>query len=221
MIIRLLIMINVGIVAIFPSSILAENLGVYGEIYSISEPDMLSAIHEKLSLMQKSGELIAQKRNFIHESIAHIVRPHPVDGVTDIGDQKPKSWIFNPSIVLNKSITNINGDVLADKGEKINPLKIHSFNEALLFIDGDNKKQIDLALKIESKYQSRFEDIKIILTNGDINTSAIALKQRVYFDQSGVLCKRFVITHTPTMVYQEIKNGVKIPRLEIREFSYD
>lgn len=220
MIIRLLIMINVGIIAIFPLSIFSENLGVYGSIYSISEPDMLAAIHDKLMVMKKSGELEAQKRNFIKRSIQHILRPHPVDGVTDLGEQKPISWLFNPSIVLNKSITNINGDVLAVKGEKINPLRLHPFNEALIFIDADNKNQIDLAISLENEYKERFEDIKIILTRGDINVSAKELKQRVYFDQSGVLCRRFGITHTPTMVYQASKNGVKIPRLEIKEFSY-
>lgn len=214
-------MINVGIVAIFPSSVFSQNLGVYGSIYSISEPDMLTAIHDKLMVMQKSGELTAQKRNFISHSIAHIVRPNPVMSVSDLGSNPPVTRIFNPSIVLNKNITNLNGDVVAYKGEKINPLNIHSFDEALFFINGDNQKQISWALQAENKYSNRFKRIKIILVSGDINVSAKSLKRRVYFDQSGVLCKKFGITHTPTMVYQATKNGMKIPRLEIREFSYE
>lgn len=221
MIVRLLIMINVGIIATFPLVSFSENLGVYGSIYSISEPDMLTAIRDKLVLMQKDGDLEAQKKNFIKRSIEHILRPRPVNFVSDLGDQKPISRIFNPSIVLNKSITNIDGNVLAKKGEKINPLKIHPFNEALIFINGDNESEVNFALSLESKYKEKFEDIKIILTSGDINKSAKLLKQRVYFDQSGVLCKRFGIKYTPTMVYQASHNGLKIPRLEIREFSYE
>lgn len=221
MIVRLLIMINVGIIATFPLVSFSENLGVYGAIYSISEPDMLSAIHDKLISMNKSGQLEDQKRNFIKRSIQHILRPRPVDFVPDLGDRKPTSRLFNPSIVLNKSITNINGDVLSVKGEKINPLKVHPFNEALIFINGDNESQINFALSLESKYKEKFEDIKIILTSGDIENCAKLLKQRVYFDQSGVLCKRFGIKYTPTMIYQASRNGVKIPRLEIREFSYE
>lgn len=214
-------MINVGIIAIFPLSIFSENLGVYGSIYSISEPDMLTAIHDKLMAIQKSGQLREQKRNFISHSIAHIVRPDSVQGVSDLGSNPPRTRLFNPSIVLNKNITNLNGDVIASKGEKINPLKTHLFDEALIFINGDNQKQISWVLTAENKYSNRFKAIKVILVSGDINVSAKSLKQRVYFDQSGVLCKRFGITHTPTMVYQATKNDMKIPRLEIREFSYE
>lgn len=214
-------MINVGIIAIFPSSVFSQNLGVYGSIYSISEPDMLTAIHDKLMLIQKSGQLSAEKRNFISHSIAHIVRPDSVRGVSDLGSNPPTTRLFNPSIVLNKNITNLNGDFVAFKGEKINPLNVHSFDEALIFINGDNQKQISWVLQAEKKYSNRFKSTKIILASGDINVSAKSLKQRVYFDQSGVICKKFGITHTPTMVYQATKNGMKIPRLEIREFSYE
>lgn len=217
---RILIIINISVILIAPITAFSENLGVYGSIYSIEEPDMLSAIHSKLLSMQKSGVLKAQKRNFIARSIAHIERPTSVNGVTDLGSNKPITRIFNPSIVLNNAITDLNGNVIAYPGEKINPLKIHTFNESLIFIDGDNSKQILLVENLVKKYQSQFEKIKIILTSGDINASANALHQRVYFDQKGVLCKRFKIQHTPTMVFQEKENGVKIPRLIIKEFSY-
>lgn len=218
---KILMIFNICVLFGFPISVFSENLGVYGSIYSIEEPDMLSAIHNKLVSMQESGVLAAQKRNFIARSIKHIERPTPVTGVSDIGNQKPIVRLFNPSIVLNKSITNLNGDVIAYSGEKINPLKIHPFNEMLIFIDGDNAKEIQWAVNTENKNQSQFSDIKIILTSGDINQSAKALHQRVYFDQDGVLCKRFGIKHTPTMVYQATENGVKIPRLIIKESSYE
>ena len=209
----------VGIVAIFPQVVLAKNCGVYGSIYSISEPDMLNAIYTKLSLMQKIGELQKQKKAFIARSIAHILRPTPVAGVNDLKNQEPKYWLFNPAIVLDHNITNATGDVVANAGTKVNPLKFKSFDEALIFIDGDNQNQINWAeekSKIDSK---KYSAIKIILVNGDINQTAKALRERVYFDQNGVLCKRFGITHTPTMVYQAKINGVKIPRLMIKEFS--
>lgn len=88
----------------------------------------------------------------------------------------------------------------------------------MLFINGDSQKQINWALQIDRKDASNYTDIKIILVNGNINQSAKALKQRVYFDQSGVLCKKFGIKHTPTMVYQQIVHGKRVPRLMIEEF---
>ena len=217
-------LINVGlfaIVVVYPFSVFAENLGVYGSIYSISEPDMLTAIHEKLEIMKGNGELASQKKNFIDQSIKHILRPSPVKNVTDLGSLSPKSYLFNPSIILDKNITNLDGEIIAKAGTKINPLKIKSFDEALIFINGDNTKEINWTFKAVKKYSRDFSDIKIILVNGDINTSAKALNHRVYFDQDGVLCKRFDIQHTPTMVYQDVVNGLKIPRLMIKEFSYE
>lgn len=210
---------SVGCVAIFPPLIFAKNIGVYGSIYSISEPDMLNAIYQKLSTMQSDGQLETQKKNFIANSIAHIVRPTPVAGVSDLGSLQPKIYLFNPSIVLDHTLKNSNGDIIAVKGTQINPLKIKSFDEALLFIDGDDQKQLLLASKIIQTKSKNFSAIKIILVNGDINQTAKLLKQHMYFDQAGVLCKRFGITHTPTMVYQASVHGLKIPRLEIKEFS--
>src|SRR3990167_1877002 len=211
--------ISVGCVAIFPLTTFAKNIGVYGSIYSISEPDMLNAIAQKLSIMQSDGQLALQKKKFIAKSIAHILRPTPVAGVSDLGSLKPQSHLMNPAIFLNHTIRNSNNDVIALKGTKINPLKIKSFDEALLFIDGDDQKQIALAYHIIQTESKDFSAIKIILVNGDINQTAKLLRRHMYFDLGGVLCKRVGIMHTPTMVYQASVHGLKIPRLEIREFS--
>lgn len=209
----------VGVVAIFPQAVFAKNCGVYGSIYSISEQDMLNAIYTKLSLMQESGELQKQKKAFIARSISHILRPTPVLGVSDLKNQTPKYWLFNPAIVLNHAITNVTGDVIASAGKKVNPLKFRPFNEALIFIDGDDQNQINWTEEKSKNDSKKYSAIKIILVNGDINQTAKVLGERVYFDQNGVLCKRFGITHTPTMVYQAEINDVKIPRLMIKEFS--
>ncbi|OGT33745.1 MAG: hypothetical protein A3C44_04535 [Gammaproteobacteria bacterium RIFCSPHIGHO2_02_FULL_39_13] len=188
-------------------------------MYSIAELDMLSAIHTKLSLMQSSGELERQKKEFIANSIAHILRPIPVVGVSDLNKSQAKSWFFNPSIVLDHTITSSTGQVIVTAGTKINPLRFKQFNEALIFINGDNQNQLDWIVREIQKDEKKYGKIKIILVNGDINQTAKSLKARVYFDQHGVLCKRFGIKHTPTMVYQAVVNGVKIPRLTIKEFS--
>ncbi len=66
------------------STALADNLGVQGSVYRIAEPDMLTGIHQKLITLQKSGELERQKKAVIARSIAHILRPTPVNGVSDL-----------------------------------------------------------------------------------------------------------------------------------------
>ena len=206
-------------ILIIPGFILAKDLGVYGAVYPIVEPDMLSAIHKKLVSMQKSGQLAQARKDFISRSVSHILRPKPVSDVTDLGDAKPTKHLFNPSIVLDKNITNATGNIIAKKGTRINPLTIKSFDEALLFIDGDNSKQIQLASVELKKLARKYRSIKIILVNGNINDTAKVLKHRIYFDQFGVLCHRFDIKHTPTLVTQAMVNGLRIPRLSIVELA--
>ena len=121
--------------------------------------------------------------------------------------------------MLDKNITNATGIIIAKKGTLINPLKIKSFDEALLFINGDNSKQIKLANTELKKLAGKYRLIKIILVNGNISDTAKLLKHRVYFDQFGVLCHQFNIKHTPTLVAQAMVNGLRIPRLSIVELA--
>jgi conjugal transfer pilus assembly protein TraW len=207
------------VAALFLSQqLFAVNLGVRGTIYSIKEPDMLTGIHARLDAMQESGELKRQKKAVIARSIAHILRPTPVSTVSDLksGDT-PRTHFFDPSIVLNKNIINSQGDLIAKEGTVINPLDHMHFHETLVFINSDNKDQMSWVKGLIAKFRSQSKRFKIILVNGNINTSTQYLKNRVYFDQTGSLCHKFSIIHTPTMVFQQMDNHLYIPRLVVQE----
>lgn len=200
----------------------ADNLGVKGSVYHIVEPDMLRGIQEKLQAMQKSGELERQKQLVITRSIQHILRPTPVQGVTDLQKgQTPLQHTFNPTLVVNKDITNSNGDLIAKKGTQVNPLNTMHFDETLLFINGDNANQIHWAKRMEKKTHTQYQRFKIILIKGNINDASKALHHRVYFDQHGTLCKHFSIKYTPTMVFQPKVKGVYVPEIRVKEIQID
>ena len=111
------------LVCLTTTTALADNLGVQGTVYSITEPDMLTGIHQKLITMQKSGELERQKKAVIARSITHVLRPTPVKGVSDLQKGAPAhTHDFDPSIVLNRDIINSNGDMIARAGTRVNPL---------------------------------------------------------------------------------------------------
>jgi conjugal transfer pilus assembly protein TraW len=196
----------------------AENLGVQGSVYRIVEPDMLTAIYQKLEKMQQDGTLAQQQHDFIARSIQHVLRPPSVSGVTDLASGvAPSKHYYDPSIIVNKDITNANGFVIAHKDMMINPLANMHFDEKLIFINGDNNLQINWVNKIIKKYNQENISYKVILVNGDIKKTSYAINNRVYFDQFGRLCSKFGILHTPSLVFQPIENRSYLPKLIVQE----
>ena len=205
----------------FVGSVSAENIGVYGQIYSISEPDLLSFIHTRLLQYQQDGKLSSMESDFKKRVQESVLRPQPVSDVNDVasGDKTIVKY-YTPSVTLQHNIINQNGTILFYKGTTINPLDLKAvekivpnavipeFDETFLFIDSDNKAQITFAKnKINDLLKSNPIAIyKIILTKGNLKTASNALG-RIYFDQEGVLCHLFGITRVPAVV---VKSGVRL-----------
>ena len=196
----------------------AGNLGVRGAIYTIVEPDMLTMIYQRLNQLQKSGALAAQQKQMQKNSLAHMLRPTVVSGVSDLAPGAPAtSRMMDPSIVLNRDITDNQGRIIARKGTRINPLAHQAFDEIFIFIDADNTAQMAWVKGEIIKLNKQNKQYKIVLVRGNIKQSATALNHRIYFDQQGVLCHRFGIKHTPTLLYQPTIKGKRLLKLMVRE----
>jgi conjugal transfer pilus assembly protein TraW len=193
-----------------PTFMFAQNLGVYGSIYPIQELDMLVGLHQKLQTMKATGELARAQHDFIRQSRQHVLRPKAIDFVTDLGDQPPQTHTFDPTIRVSRDITTPDGQLIAKAGTIINPLNTVHLQETLVFINGDNKEQL-----IWLKKQKR--KMKVILVKGNIEKATKTLQQKIYFDQAGILCQRFQITHTPTLVDEDAKK----PQLIVTEQRYE
>ena len=211
----LTIAIAIGILGVLPFSAHAITVGVFGHVFSIKEQDFLVFIHQKIEQMQQDGRLAQAKADFVKRVEAHTLRPTPVAGITTT--DHPRTWRIDPSFVLTRNIVNSTGHILYHKGMRINPLnpvlagKYHVllFNETLIFINADDPKQIRWLRHTLDHYQQ----VKIILVNGNIKQASKALFSRVYFDQKGVLCHHFGITHVPSIL---TRSG---DRLKIQEIG--
>ena len=186
----------------------AKDLGVHGQVWEIEEKDIVSYI--KSQITEEKAEQI--QKDFISKSKKHINRPKPFGGITKTLESK--IHYYNPEITLTKDVADQTGKVLYNKGTKVNPLDHQTFTRQLLFIDGDDKKQVEFAV---SKYHQIGEDLKIVLING----SPIELMKkynpqkgnipsnnnlqiiRFYFDQEGYLSQTFGIETVPTLVKKE------------------
>ena len=91
------------------------------------------------------------------------------------------------------------GNVIARKGDSVNPLDKVAYNQTLYFIDGDNADQVKW-VKHQIAGQS---DFKIILVNGNIRETSETLDEQIYFDQSGVLTTKFGFDHTPVRITRD------------------
>ena len=176
----------------------AEDLGTIGPTYAIEEPNLLTAIERQLRAKQKNGELArleAEAKRRIVDAIEH---PAPLPGITRT--ERPRSFYFDPSIVVAENITDPKGNLLVAAGTRQNPLAVVSLSKRLLFFDGRDQAQVAWAHEAIARFEGK---VKPILVGG----SYLALMQRwqlpVYFDQQGALTRKLGITHVPALVSQE------------------
>lgn len=204
----------------------AENIGVYGTVYPIAEPDMTQFIKQTLNTMKQDGRLAKMESKFKDNVAKHLIRPNPVSGITTTST--PKTFYYDPTFILPKAVKDVQGNVIVPAGTKVNPLARVKLNEALIFIDADDANQIRFAKAASTYYQKKinaFYSVKIILVKGDTSKAPVALKEdprnkaekavRIYFDQYGYMSHKLGIKHVPALVTQD---GLQ---LKIEEFADD
>ncbi len=176
----------------------AANVGVIGSVYTIAETDLLTVIQQRLNTLKATGQIKRINDAFKARSLARINTPPAVIGITPT--QTPTHRLFDPSVTLDHDIVDQHGVLLASAGTVINPLKTVTLQDALLFIDGSDPREITWALTHDRQRHGR---TKIILIKGPVIHLMQRTHHRLYFDQDGLLVHHFGITHVPAIVYQQ------------------
>ncbi|HJD56490.1 MAG TPA: conjugal transfer protein, partial [Rickettsia endosymbiont of Pyrocoelia pectoralis] len=123
---------------------------------------------------------------------ARLLRPKPVDGISRTVE--PRIFYFDPTYTQSKDIKDAEGNILVPAGTTVNPLEELNWGEPLIFINGEDREQIDWAVKQQGK---------IILVEGSVLELSDQISRSVYFDQGGSLTNKFGIKQTPAIVDQE------------------
>ena len=175
----------------------AEDLGVVGKTYPILEPDMIEWIKAKADIMIKNGQWQQIQNQAIVKVKNQINNPAPVTDITDSTDDK--TWYYKPMIQLKANLTDTRGHVIAKAG-LYNALRYKPFDTQLLFINGNNKKQINWAVD-----HARNDGIKtkIVLTQGSFINLDKQYKIWFFYDQNGKYTKKLNIYHVPAIVTQD------------------
>ena len=175
---------------------MARDYGTLGPTWAIAEPDLLDVIHARLHTLEESGELAALNRRFVEAARTTIEHPHAVAGITPANSER--QWLFDPTVTLGEDIRDARGNLLAAKGQRFNPLHVVAMAHAFVIIDGDNNDEIAWALK-----QGAPDKVWIVLVKGSPTERMAALKRRFWFDQDGVITRRFGVAHTPALISQK------------------
>lgn len=180
----------------------AADAGVYGETFPIEEKSLLDLIKAKLQALSDSGKLEGHQQTILRQAKEQLNRPPPVKNIHKT--ITPRSFYWDPSITVPYDLKDHQGNVFHRKGVKVNPLDTRSFRCPFLFVDGDDPKQVAWAIK-QRQLADASRKPKIILVQGVPFDLSKKLNLPVYFDQSGVLVRKFGITQTPATVLQKGK----------------
>lgn len=186
---------------------LARDHGVMGQTWGIAEPDLLTTIDGRLKALQANGGIERMQATMRANAENRVRNPLPVSGITPV--REAKSWTFDPSIVLDRDLRDVKGNLVAAAGTRVNPLAFVSLKTDLVFIDGRDDAQVDWALKRWSATAA-----KIIFVAGSPFNRMGEKKRRFFFDQQGKLTSHFGIARVPAVV-EPAGQVLKISEIEM------
>ena len=175
----------------------AKDLGTFGALFPVEENNLIEVIQAKLLKLQQAGTLEMHQQNIQAKVKKQVERPAPVEGI--IHTVEPRTFTFDPSIMVKSDLKDHQGTVFHHKGERVNPLQLRSMTKPWLFIDGDDPEQITWAFSILKNHPLA----KVILVKGAPLQMMKDLGIQVYFDQFGRITQKLGIKQVPAIVTQE------------------
>ncbi|TFW13389.1 type-F conjugative transfer system protein TraW [Massilia arenosa] len=192
---RLSVAVLITLVARFAE---AQDLGQLGPVYPIAEQSLLEQIRERLLAKERTGELSALSQRMIQQSRDRIIHPSPVSGL--LTSDSTRTHYVDLTFTLQRNISDAQGRLLFPAGTRTNPLDVVGLSRRLLFFDARDPRQLNLAASLLAERPAK---TRPVLVGGSYLDLMKAWKIPVYFDQQGILVKRFGIRQVPALVYQE------------------
>jgi conjugal transfer pilus assembly protein TraW len=180
----------------------AKSFGIVGEVFPVAEKSFLTLIEERLTALQRSGELASLNQQWVETAAKHANRPTPLNLPRTLSTSRHN---YVPEITLSQDIVDSQGHVLYAKGTRVNALsQLPSFKPCWLFFNADDKAQIHWA----EKQKTVCPNPKFILTGGAVSVAEKRLQSIIYFDQAGRITAQLQVVHVPAMVNREKFNLV-------------
>ncbi len=171
-----------------------KDYGNKGHLFEILEVSVLEEIMSKLKEAEEKGEIQKLQKEFNDRVKAKILRPNPVPDIKKASINR--LWTYSPTFTQETDIVNHEGRIIVKAGTTVNALDKFSWGEPLIFIDGDDDEQVSWVM-------TNHKSGKIVLVSGSPLELQKKINRPVFFDQGGILCRRFKIEAVPCVVEQE------------------
>ena len=189
----------------------AKDLGTYGETFPILEENLLTVIQNKLKTLEQTGEIARHQQEIARKAEHKFRNPPAVQGITTT--TTPRTWLYDPSLTVKEDIKDHQGRVIVAQGTMFNPLDTVSWGVPLLLLDGDDPKQIAWA-------KAQDPSSKWVLVKGRPLDLEEQLKRPIYFDQGGMLTRKFGIRAVPCRITQQGKS-LKVDEVKLPETPHE
>lgn len=183
---------------LLPGLSTAHDLGSFGKTYPITEPDFLAEIQDIAKQKMANGEWKCLEAEAQERGKRYFERPPGVTGLRTTAKGRVRR--FDPSITLSEDIHDADGRLLFAAGTTVNPADIAPFPGALLYLSGNDKRQVALA---ERLVKQKGNALKVILVDGSPAELMRKWARPVYFDQAGAGVRRFGLDTVPALITQK------------------
>jgi conjugal transfer pilus assembly protein TraW len=192
------LLVSVGVSAVLSGPLHAADLGVLGPTYPIAERNLLDEIMANLREKERTGEIKRWQEKKKTAANEAVMNPKPVPGLSRAASAR--TYYYDPTLVLDRNITDERGLILFPAGTRKNPLEVVTLSKHLLFFDARDSQQVAKAQELTDFYQGK---VKPILVGGSYMNLMKTWGRPVYYDQQGTLVKKLGITKVPAIVSQE------------------
>lgn len=180
-----------------------------GPTYEILEPSIYLEFQALLEQKKASGELAKIEKEGRTRAEESMRNPKPVEGMRIA--REVRSWVYDPGVMATSDVRDQNGNIIVAKGTSVSPLDQMAWRP-MVFFDQRDAAQVAMAQRLLKEWGGRG---KAVLVGGNWIDLTKAWKQQIYFDQQGLLVKRFGIRAVPAAVVQQGRV------LQISEFPAD
>jgi conjugal transfer pilus assembly protein TraW len=190
-----------AIMLLLSSSSYASVIGSAGATYPIIEKDALNEIEENVDKIDWKRHMNRMKDSLVSYRPANL---HPLSRA-----KEDRTFAVDLTYTLEFDIPDGNGGILYPKGYTFNPLDYASLPNILVFINGDDKKQIEW---FRNSVYSGDHRVMLLLTDGSYVSLSERLQRPVFY-ASRQIAERFRLQAVPSVVYQQGKT------VEVKEFG--
>jgi conjugal transfer pilus assembly protein TraW len=181
----------------------ARDLGIFGAVYPIAEPDSLTELRSKAAKVD-------WKRHLDREKLSRKVRNFkPSDLKRLPAAARDRAFLSDLSYTLEKDIPDGKGGILYPKGYTFNPLDYLQMRRTIVVINGKDRRQVAWFHK-----SPWFKDMNVmlLLTDGNYAVLGEGLGRPVFYANS-LIVDRLGLKAVPSVARQQGRY------MEVREYA--